>query len=42
MRQRLSTGSGSDVWHVSYEYDADDNITAISDARLGSPSILDF
>lgn len=29
--KRLYTGSGSDVWHVSYGYDSDDNITSLTD-----------
>ncbi|KTE85173.1 hypothetical protein ATE72_04755 [Sphingopyxis sp. HXXIV] len=29
--KRLYTAAGTDVWHVSYGYDADDNIVAITD-----------
>lgn len=29
--KRLYTAGGSDVWHVSYGYDGDDNITSITD-----------
>ena len=29
--KRLYTSGSSDVWHVSYSYDGDDNITAITD-----------
>lgn len=29
--KRLYTAAGSDIWHVSYGYDADDNIVAITD-----------
>ncbi|WP_338426916.1 hypothetical protein [Sphingopyxis kveilinensis] len=29
--KRLFTAAGDDVWHVSYGYDGDDNITSITD-----------
>ena len=29
--KRLYTAGGADVWHLSYRYDADDNITSITD-----------
>lgn len=29
--KRLYTAGGTDVWHLTYTYDADDNITAITD-----------
>lgn len=29
--KRLYMASGTDIWHLSYAYDADDNITAITD-----------
>lgn len=29
--KRLATAGGSDVWHLTYAYDDDDNITAITD-----------
>ena len=29
--KRLHTGTGADIWHLSYSYDDDDNITLITD-----------
>lgn len=38
--KRLYTAAGTDIWHVGYSYDTDDNITGNYGDRCNNPQLI--